>query len=237
MKIAIMQPYFFPYIGYFQLISAVDTFVLYDNIKYTKKGWINRNQWLQHGSDAVFTLPLQKASDLLDIGQRTVAEDFDRDKFLNKLRGNYAKAPCFDEIYALVENLLPGEDRNLFRILHQSIERLCRHLGIATNILISSAIDADHALRGEQRVIALCHACSAYTYVNAIGGLELYSLQTFRRASLDLRFIRSRPFEYLQFGSTYVPRLSILDVLMFNPVSRVRGYLQEFDLIEAPIHA
>ncbi|AVC45854.1 wbqC-like family protein (plasmid) [Rhizobium leguminosarum bv. viciae] len=89
MKLAIMQPYFFPYIGYFQLIHAVDKFVVYDNIKYTKKGWINRNRILRNGEDYTFSLPIKAASDSLDICDRTLSTEFDRNKLVNQIQGAY----------------------------------------------------------------------------------------------------------------------------------------------------
>jgi hypothetical protein len=236
MKLGIMQPYFLPYIGYFQLIAAVDTFVVYDNIKYTKKGWINRNRWLQNGDDAMFSLPLEKGSDALEIGQRTVSAEFDRRKFLAQLRANYAKAPYFEPTQALIERLLPGEDRRLFEVLHPSIVAVCRHLGIGTEIRVSSTVPADHTLRGQDRVLDLCRATGATTYINSIGGTALYSEQAFADAGVVLRFLRSRPLEYQQFGAPFVPWLSILDVLMFNPVETVRAWLGHCDLIRGAEH-
>src|SRR2546421_3494048 len=103
MKVAIMQPYFFPYIGYFQLISSVDLFIIYDDIKYTKKGWINRNRFLRNGADCVFTVPVRKDSDFLDVKDRLLARDFDRIKLVNQLREAYRRAPHFDEAFPIVE--------------------------------------------------------------------------------------------------------------------------------------
>ena len=130
MKLAIMQPYFLPYIGYFQLIAAVDLFIVYDNIKYTKKGWINRNRMLQNGKDAMFSLPLKGASDSLDICERELAATFNRDKMLNQFAGVYRRAPFFDETFQLVEQIIRCQDTNLFGFLHHSIGRTCEHLGL-----------------------------------------------------------------------------------------------------------
>ena len=226
-----MQPYFLPYIGYFQLIASVDQFIVYDNIKYTKKGWINRNRWLQNGTGATFTLPLVKDSDFLNIDQRSVSADFEIDTFLSQLRGNYVKAPFFATTYALVEQVLPGENRNLFAVLLHSLHTLCRHLDISTEINVSSALDADHTLKGQDRVLDLCLTKQGTTYINSIGGAELYSAHDFAGAGLNLRFLRSQPLAYKQFGAPFVPWLSIVDVLMFNPLETVRGYLSEYDLI------
>jgi hypothetical protein len=222
MRLAIMQPYFFPYIGYFQLIAAVDMFIVYDNIKYTKKGWISRNRMLQNGKDVMFSLSLKSDSDSLDVCKRELAADFNRDKLLNQFNGAYRRAPYFAQTFPLVEQIVRHEDTNLFRFLHHSIVRTCEHLGIATEIRISSGIAIDHDLKNQDKVLALCEAVGATTYVNAIGGMELYSKETFREKGIELKFIKSKPFEYAQFGDAFVPWLSIIDVMMFNPLDTIQ---------------
>lgn len=217
-----MQPYFFPYLGYFQLIGSVDLFIMYDNIKYTKKGWINRNRMLQNGNDVIFSLPLQSDSDSLDVCQRKLAADFNRDKMLNQFRGAYRRAPHFEQTYPLLKQIVGYEDTNLFRFLHQSIVRICKYLDITTQISISSNIAINHDLKSQDKVLALCEAVGANTYVNAIGGMDLYSKDVFRDKYIDLKFIRSLPFEYPQFGNEFVPWLSIIDVMMFNPVDAIK---------------
>lgn len=231
MKVAIMQPYFFPYIGYFQLIAAVDVFVVYDNIKYTKKGWINRNRMLQNGTDVMFSLPLKKDSDSLDVVERELSADFNRDKLLNQFKGTYRRAPYFDQTFPLIEQLVRYEDANLFRYLHYSIVKLCEHLGITTEIKISSDITIDHALQSQDKVLALCEATGAKTYINAIGGMELYSKEAFQQKGIELKFIKSKPFEYPQLGDAFVPWLSIIDVMMFNSVNIIKNKLPEFELV------
>ncbi len=221
-KIGIMQPYFFPYIGYFQLIKAVDVFVVYDNIKYTKKGWINRNRMLQKGKDVMFSLPLKSDSDYLDVCQRELAADFSLDKLLNQFKGAYLHAPYFAQTFPLVEQIVRHEEANLFRFLHYSITKTCEHLDISTEIRVSSDIAIDHDLKNQDKVLALCEAVGASTYVNAIGGMELYSKETFREKGIELKFIKSKPFEYPQFGETFLPWLSIIDVMMFNPLDTLR---------------
>lgn len=222
MRLGIMQPYFFPYIGYFQLIASVDTFIVYDNIKYTKKGWINRNRMLQNGMDVMFSLPLKKGSDSFDVREREIAEDFNRDKLLNQLKGSYRQAPYFEQSFPLIEQIVRYEDANLFRFLHHSITKTCEHLSIATEIRISSDVAIDHALQGQDKVLALCAAVGASTYVNAIGGTELYAKKVFFENEIALKFIRSKPYDYAQFGSEFVPWLSIIDVMMFNPLDAIQ---------------
>src|SRR6476620_553139 len=113
MKIGIMQPYFLPYIGYFQLISAVDLFIVYDNIKYTKKGWINRNSILQNRKEALISLALTSDSDFLDVRDRELAADFKNDKLLNQIREAYRHAPYFKQAFPVVEAVMHYGDRNL----------------------------------------------------------------------------------------------------------------------------
>jgi hypothetical protein len=220
-----MQPYFLPYIGYFQLIAAVDVFIVYDNIKYTKKGWINRNRMLQDGKDVMFSLPLKSDSDYLNVCERQLAAEFNRDKLLNQFRGAYRRAPYFVQTISLIEQIVRHEDTNLFRFLHHSISRTCEHLSLGTEIRISSGIAIDHSLKNQDKVLAICEATGADTYVNAIGGIDLYSREEFRERGLDLKFIQSRPYEYRQFGSEFVPWLSIIDVMMFNSIDAIKESL------------
>lgn len=232
MKVAVMQPYFLPYIGYFQLIAAVDLFIVYDNIKFTKKGWINRNRYLSNGKDQTFTIPVKQGSDALDVRDREVAPDFDRDKLLNRFREAYRRAPCFTATFPLIEQAVCFAQGNLFDFIRHSIEIVCKHLGVQTELRASSRVQIDHELKKEHKVLALCAAVGATTYVNPIGGTELYSQDDFRRHNIELKFLRSRPFEYAQFGGPFVPWLSIVDVMMFNSLDTIRDdLLPNFDLI------
>jgi len=232
MKAAIMQPYFLPYIGYFQLMAEVDVLVVYDNIKYTKKGWINRNRISLNGTDVMFSLPLKNDSDALAVRDRQLAADFNRTKLLNQFKGAYARAPYFAQTFPLIERIVRCEERDLFRYIHHSIVRVCEYLGLTTAIRVSSDIAIDHTLKGQDKVIALCEALGANRYVNPVGGTTLYSKEAFKARGIDLKFIRSRPLEYRQFDHAFVPWLSIVDVMMFNPVPAITaGILYDIDLL------
>lgn len=230
--VAIMQPYFLPYIGYFQLIHAVDAFVVYDNIQYTKKGWINRNRMLVNHAPATFSVPVAKGSDYADIRDRQVAAAFDAPRMVRQFAQAYRPAPYVDETMPLVEQVLGHPPSDLFTFVHASLLATCAHLGIDTPIRVSSTIDTDHTLRGDERVRAICHACEATRYINPIGGTDLYCADTFAADGLELAFLRSRPVEYPQLGGPFVPWLSIVDVLMFNGVDGTRRLLDEFDLVD-----
>ncbi len=149
MKLGIMQPYFMPYIGYFQLINSVDEFVIYDNIQYTKKGWINRNRILINGKDQLITVPLRKDSDYLDVVQRSLSDNWkrERDKISNTLQSFYKKAPNFKESYPVIRECLNIEEENLFNFIHRTIIILNDFLDIKTKIIVSSELDIDHTLK------------------------------------------------------------------------------------------
>lgn len=222
-----MQPYFLPYIGYWQLINAVDMFVVYDNIQYTKKGWINRNRLLRNGQAVTFTVPLLKDSDYLDVKDRELSPVFDRKGLLNQFREAYRRAPYFERTLPLLDLIVQNQESNLFRFVHNSIVKICEHLGITTQIVISSEIEIDHSLKNQDKVLALCKKLKANSYLNPIGGTDLYSAGTFSKKEIDLLFIKSHPFEYPQLGSNFVPWLSIVDVLMFNDVLTMNSILKE----------
>lgn len=227
MIVSIMQPYFLPYIGYFQLIKAADIFVIYDHIKYTKKGWINRNRLLLNGHDAFFSLPLKKSSDTLDVVEKELASDYEPEKLLRQFAGAYAGAPFFDEIFPLLTEILMCQERNLFHYIYHSLQLVCRYLDIQTDIRLSSELPFNQELKGQDKVIAICQALNADRYMNAIGGTALYDRQVFRENKLELQFLQSSPVEYQQFSTPFVPWLSIIDVLMFNPLSRVQQLVSE----------
>ena len=226
-----MQPYFLPYIGYWQLLAAVDQFVIYDNIQYTKKGWINRNRFLRNGTDAFFTVPLKKGSDYLTIAERTIADDFDPDKMLEQLAAAYRKAPSFVAVLPVLETIVRYGQRNLFDYLHHGITVTAGYLEIYTPLVVSSTVAIDHSLKAERKVLALCTALGATRYVNFAGGRALYAAPAFAQQGLDLRFIQSRPIEYRQYAAPFVPSLSILDVMMFNSREAVRAMVGAYDLV------
>lgn len=232
-KTAIMQPYFMPYIGYWQLIKSVDEFIVYDNIQYTKKGWFNRNRILNGDSDRLFTIPLKKDSDYLTVAERYLSDDSPKEikRLLQIIQNTYRKAPQYAEVYPIIEGCFTCDKTNLFEYIYNSIKIICDYLEIDTKITISSTVDIDHSLKAEQKVMALCKATDTDVYINAIGGVELYDKAEFAASGLNLQFIKSKPIEYAQFGNAFVPWLSIIDVLMFNDKATVQKMLEMYDLV------
>src|SRR5690554_3124730 len=228
-KVAIMQPYFLPYIGYFQLINYVDTFVVYDEIQYTKKGWINRNRIWKNGDFDYITLPLKKDSDYLNINQRTLSDDIKRhiEKTFNKIKATYSKAPFYNETIPVISEILSFNDKNLFSFIFNSILLINKHLDIGTTLVSSSNVEKENikGLKGEKRVLAICKQLQATHYINPIGGVELYSKSNFNNQNLYLQFLHSDSITYTQFGNSFVPSLSIIDVLMFQGKVKTKNHL------------
>jgi len=233
MKLAIMQPYFMPYIGYFQLINSVDKFVIYDNIQYTKKGWINRNRILVNGNDQLITLPIKKDSDYLNVVERELSESWgkDKNKMLNVIKSSYIKSPYFQETFELISKCLNNPEVNLFKFIYDSIVLINDYLEIKTPIVISSTIKVDHTLKSQDKVLSLCKEQNADVYINSIGGVELYNKEVFKQNNIELNFIKSNPLQYKQFNSEFISWLSIIDVMMFNSKEQIKEYLNSYTLI------
>lgn len=234
MKLAVMQPYLFPYIGYFQLIHAVDTFVLYDDVQYIKDGWVNRNRLLINKQIKLFTLPLKKDSYTAKICERCIAMDRWRresDKLLTMIRQSYAKAPCFEVVYPLVERCIKADYSMLIDFLQAALVHCCRYLGITTEIVRSSSMSIAMDMKGQERIVAICKAMGADHYLNASGaGRSLYDKDAFRQEGIQLSFAEPLECRYPQYGSEFVPRLSIIDVMMFSTRDLLKKFLDMYKL-------
>jgi len=227
-----MQPYFLPYIGYFQLIAYCDTFVVYDDIEYTKRGWINRNRILAAGTARTITLPLRRDSDYLDVRDREIAPEFDPKGTLALLRQSYRQAPHWPNYQQLVESILQFPGRNLFDFVANSVSRIMERLDIRTEVVVSSTLGIERTFRGEERVLATCAALGATEYVNPIGGLDLYSDSAFADRGIGLSFLRSRLTPYPQFAFPWVEALSIVDTMMFVEPSELDSRVRsDFELV------
>ncbi len=228
-----MQPYFLPYVGYFQLIAAVDKFVIYDNIQYTKKGWINRNRIMLNESPHLFSLPLRKDSVYLDINKRSLSKEFNRSKLLNKFQAAYHDAPYSKNIIKLLEEILLFDNENLFDFVHFSVNSICSYLDIKVPIIESSSIQIDHSLKCQEKVLSICQAMKAQVYINPIGGIHLYSKKMFENHGIELLFFKINSFEYPQFkGGEFVPHLSIIDLLMNCSLDETKQILyQKYNLL------
>lgn len=230
MKLGIMQPYFFPYIGYWQLLNYVDTYVVYDDVNFIKGGWINRNYILSNGNRQLLTLHLKQASPNKLINEIEIGNN--QKKILKTIFQSYSKAPYFDSVYPLIEDIFLTNEKNLALFLMNSIQKIADFLEIRTDFLLSSQIDKDNALKGQEKVLEICSILGADTYVNALGGMSLYESDAFKKNNMGLFFLKPLDLGYKQFSGVVEKNLSIIDVLMFNSPGEVRNQLTQFELIK-----
>ena len=234
MKIAMNQPYLFPYIGFFQLINAVDQFVIEDDLQYIKGGWINGNRTLCDAGERILSLPVKKDSHHLNINQRYFADPFEtgKQKLLNKIHNDYRKAPYFKEVCALLATIMSCEDKNVASFVANQLRMVSDYLGIRTPFLMSSTLGGQRdGLKGQDWVIATSKLMGAGHYINPIGGVGLYNKDVFESQGIKLDFLRPREIKYKQFDNEFIPWLSIIDVMMFNSRDEIREMLQQFDLV------
>lgn len=230
-KLGIMQPYFFPYIGYWQLINAVDKFVIYDDVNYIKGGWINRNRINMNGKPTYLTLKLVSASPNKKIMQTEIATDeVYRNKMIKTIENAYARAPYFQDVFPMIKEIILSNETNLAVYLQNSIMKVMEYMGIDTEILISSKIKKNDSLRRENKVYELCRILNANEYYNAIGGKSLYSFDEFSRQGIKLHFLKTLPIVYETTPKNFSENLSILDVLMYNSKASIKKLLTQYEL-------
>jgi hypothetical protein len=231
MKLAIMQPYLFPYIGYFQLIQSVDKFVFYDDVAFIKQGWINRNNFLLNDKAFRFHVPVQHISSFETINKTEIHYKITwSDKLLKTIYLAYRKAPFFNDVYPVMENVLKTQLVYISEMARESVKSVCRYLELKTELVDSSIIYGNSELKSEDRIIDIVKLEKASAYINMVGGKELYSKEHFKTHGLDLFFLTPAPSPYKQFNNEFVPYLSIMDVLMFNSPEKVRSMLTEYSL-------
>lgn len=235
MKVGIMQPYLFPYIGYFQLINCSDLFVIYDDVQYINRGWINRNRLLNKDQPFLFTMSLKKDSSTLNINERKFSEEFDNEskKLLKSLEYFYSKAPYFKDTMNLITDIFQFNTLNISEFISNHISKICKHLDIKTPLLLSSEINRDPSLKGEDAIIDIVSVLKGDHYINPIGGTNLYSKNQFDINGIQLSFLKTNGIRYPQFNNDeFVSNLSIIDVLMFNSKSEISELLLKYELIK-----
>lgn len=232
MKIGIMQPYFFPYLGYWQLMGSVDTFVILDDVNYIKRGYINKNFILINGESHMFNISLVKPSQ-----NKLISETYlsfpteERIDLLKTFEMAYHKAPYFDDVFRVLECAINYPENNLVSFLKNSIILTRDYLGMNTNITLSSNIEKDNSKKGQDRIIEINQNLGADIYINAIGGMDIYNKNIFKKNGIDLYFLKMRFCEYKQFNNTFIPNLSIIDVMMFNSRDKISQMLMEYDFV------
>ena len=233
MKMAIMQPYLFPYIGYYQLLKASDVFAVYDDVNYIKRGWINRNRILINGKDSYFTLPCKKISQNRLINEIEV--DFSSgylSKFFKTIEQGYQKTPYYNEVIGIISEIMSFNENNLALFLLNSIKKMAGFLNIDCTIEQTSIEYPESKGIGKaDRLIAICSKKGASDYINAIGGTDLYSKEYFKERGISLYFLKSGDIIYRQNSKEFVANLSIIDSLMYAGKKGVSEALNKYKLI------
>jgi len=235
MKIGIMQPYLFPYLGYFQLIHAVDVFVIYDDVQYRKKGWINRNRILLNHDALLFTFGVKRESRTKHINQRSYSKDIfhsTKERFLKTLFHSYHDAPYFNEVHEVIIDILHYEDRNISKFNTNCLRKLCDYMHIDTPFVLSSSLERTKGLNAEDAVVEINQILGGHCYINAIGGMKLYSPGKFEENGIELKFLKMDEITYYQFDGQFIPDLSIIDILMFNSKGEIDQLLNNYELLQ-----
>ncbi|WP_426416867.1 WbqC family protein [Aestuariirhabdus sp. LZHN29] len=229
MRVSVMQPYFIPYLGYWQMMSAADVFVVFDDVNYIKRGYVNRNSILLHGLPHLVTLQVNQASQNRKICELSVGDN--SNKILETMRHAYSKAPYYKGVMQMMHESLQGDRSSLSNFLENSIKVIALYMGIETRFLFSSSFSHDSSMKGSERIIDIAGRLGANTYLNPIGGVGLYSKEEFSQNGIELSFLKMEEVRYPQLGDRFVPNLSIIDVLMFNDVSTVKELLGRYTLV------
>ena len=233
MKIAIMQPYLFPYIAYFQLLNAVDKFIVYDDVTFIKQGWINRNSILVNSKSFLFSIPLKNQSSFQKINATAINDELYptwKNKLIKTIDSNYKRAPHFKSVFPLLQEALNLKSENISNLATLSLKLVAAYIGINTIFVESSVKYLNSELNGQNRIIDICKRESASNYINLSGGMKLYSTEEFSKAGIKLNFLKTKNIEYKQYQEPFVPNLSIIDVLMFNDVPTVQYFLGQYEL-------
>lgn len=233
-RIAIMQPYFFPYIGYFQLVKHVDKFVFYDDVNFIKQGWINRNKILINGQEAFITIPLSNASSFRLINEVEISIPlFNRmkKKFYKSLNQNYGNSPYFKDVNELIRGTMELDTNKISVLAQNSVVSISRYLDLKTEFMVSNNEFKNENLKGQVRVIDIVLREKANQYTNPIGGIKLYNEEDFMKKDIQLNFIKAKPIEYKQPFEDFAPNLSIIDVLMFNSKEEVKNILNQYIIV------
>jgi hypothetical protein len=229
MKIAIMQPYLLPYIGYWQLIKAVDKFVIFDDVNYINKGYVNRNNILVKGEPYQFTLELLGASQNKLINEIQIGNN--SNKILKTIENNYKKSPYFKNTFPLLEDIFYHPEKNLAKFIGYSLKRISNYLKINTKFIYSSEIEKNNNLKNQEKIIDICKKLNAKKYINLIGGRELYEEEEFISKNIELYFIDTKLTKYHQFKYKFQPFLSVIDIMMFNNNIEIIRKLDNYQLI------
>lgn len=242
MTLGLMQPYLFPYLGYFQLMRHVDTYVFYENVQYMRQGWVNRNRLytnIKKNETHYFTFAVVKDDYKKEINERYYSNlKADCEKLRRILYQSYKNASNFEEAYTVIDQALQFENNNVAYFNMNANYLIARYMGIDTQITCMERIkdkgfwDNYYRLDYESKVIYICRFFQGQRYVNAIGGASLYHKKAFLHNNIELKFIKMDDIVYPQFEGEFTPNLSIIDVIMHNKIDSIKLLLDRYQIIE-----
>jgi len=225
-----MQPYCFPYVGYFQLVHAVDTFVFFNDVNFIKKGWINRNRLLQNKKIAHFTIPLKKQSQNKKINEIQIS-DYSKwkSKFFKTLHFNYRKAPHYDNAIELLGRICNRHYDFIHEFSSASVVEISQYLGMKKRFVFSDELGYE-GNSGTEKILSICRKAGAEVYINSQNGRHLYKTEDFGDRHVELQFLEPCLGKYRQFSDDFFEGLSIIDILMFNSQAKCRELLLNYTI-------
>ncbi|RDY23169.1 glycine transferase [Romboutsia maritimum] len=234
MKVGIMQPYFFPYLGYFQLINYVDKWIFFDDVQYIYHGWINRNRIIHPKKGWQYIiLPLKKHSrgDLIkDI--KVNNDQRWKDELLGKLTIYKKRAPNYNEAIDVIQKSINIDTDNITQLNAYIISTICNYLDINFEYEISSKCDFDYSNVSDsgEWALRICEQVNAYEYVNPYGGIDLFDKNKFEESNIQLKFMKMNDLKYPQRRNSFESNLSIIDVMMFNSKEKIKEMLELYEV-------
>ncbi|MGJ7457417.1 WbqC family protein [Halomonas sp. RA08-2] len=228
MRVAVTQPYIFPALSYYQLVRSSDIFILYDDVNYISRGFINRNTYLDRGVPRRFTLPVPGAS----INRKIMDLQYSGDvkSIIEGIRHAYARSPYFQDVFPLIRGVLEHHDRDITSVCRAGIMAVFDYLGHSIHIPRAAELDYNRSLPAADRLVEICHLVGGGHYINSQGGKKLYDKESFSARGIQLSFLNPRQIEYDQGAIPFVPQLSIIDILMRCSRAETRFLLDEYDL-------
>ncbi|TCV12745.1 WbqC family protein [Vibrio crassostreae] len=230
MKISIHQPYLFPYLGYIQLIYNSDIFVVYDDVTYIKGGHVNRNNILANGTIQRFSLPINGASSNLNFNE--LSFNSNTKKLIKTFEQSYSKAKNFKDIMPIIEDVINYKSRCVSELCLYSYKRIFDYLGIDKKLITSSSLEYDRSGDRTEKVLSICKVLEGDEYINAYGGIELYTSTDFDREGIKLSFLKKNSVQYSQNIENFEDNLSIIDVLMNNSIEEVKQLILQYKVID-----
>ena len=226
-----MQPYLFPYLGYFQLVNAVDVFVFADDVNFIKGGFINRNKILLNNEEYIFTVPLANKSQNKLINEIQISEKFKGypEGIIQTIKQAYKKAPFFKDVFPIIESVFQSDIQNISKLAASSVESVSKYLEIKVDFKYSS-LSFNHT-KGEERSMRLINITKELgfsTYTNPIGGKNIYCKKYFESLGVKLNILETEDLSYAQFNDNFIPNLSIIDVMMFNSKENCNKLLTKY---------